>query len=175
MVANTTTVIHGEQEASPIDTFLSDAHTAELAHWIAATGKRLSTIYITRAHPDHFFGLKLLRDRFPQARAVVLPRMVESMHRALANDAGEGWRRRFPGQIPDRLVAAENAIVALDIGHTDTDHTTCLHVPSLGLVVAGYAPRPCGIRWKEPCRLARRRRQNRNTKSAGCRRRTWPP
>ena len=32
-----------------------------------------------------------------------------------------------------------NAIVALDIGHTDTDHTTCLHVPSLGLVVAGDA------------------------------------
>jgi hypothetical protein len=32
-----------------------------------------------------------------------------------------------------------NAIVALDIGHTDTDHTTCLHVPSIGLVVAGDA------------------------------------
>jgi glyoxylase-like metal-dependent hydrolase (beta-lactamase superfamily II) len=52
--------------------------------------------------------------------------------------------------IPARLVPAEplddgtfslegNAIVALDIGHTDTDHTTCLHVPSLGFVVAGDA------------------------------------
>ena len=149
-VANTTTVIHGEHEALLVDTFLSDAQTAELADWIAATGKRLSTIYITHAHPDHFFGLKLLRDRFPGARAVALPQVVESMHRALAPDSVESWRRRFPGQIPDRLVAAEaldagmfslegNAIVALDIGHTDTDHTTCLHVPSLGLVVAGDA------------------------------------
>jgi glyoxylase-like metal-dependent hydrolase (beta-lactamase superfamily II) len=25
----------------------------------------------------------------------------------------------------------------VEVGHTDTDHTTCLHVPSVGLVVAG--------------------------------------
>ena len=65
-VANTTTLIHGEQDALLVDTFLSEAQTAELADWIAASGKRLSTIYITHAHPDHFFGLKLLRDRFPR-------------------------------------------------------------------------------------------------------------
>src|ERR1700741_147894 len=149
-VANTTTLIYGEQEALLVDTFLSDAHTAELAEWISATGKRLSTIYITHGHPDHFYGLKLLRDRFPSARAVALPQVVERMHRALAPDSVENWKRRFPGQIPDRLVPADAldeetfslegyAIVAMGIGHTDTDHTTCLHVPSIGLVVAGDA------------------------------------
>jgi glyoxylase-like metal-dependent hydrolase (beta-lactamase superfamily II) len=51
-VANTTTLIYGEQEALLVDTFLSDAQTAELADWIAATGRRLSTIYITHAHPE---------------------------------------------------------------------------------------------------------------------------
>lgn len=30
-------------------------------------------------------------------------------------------------------------LVAVDVGHTDTDHTTCLHVPSVGLLVAGDA------------------------------------
>jgi len=149
-VANTTTLIYGEREALLVDTFLSDAQTAELADWIATTGRRLSTIYITHAHPDHFFGLKLMRDRFPSARAVALPQVVERMHRALAPDSVEEWKRRFPGQIPDRLVPAEAlddgtfslegyAIVAMEIGHTDTDHTTCLHVPSIGLVVAGDA------------------------------------
>jgi hypothetical protein len=29
--------------------------------------------------------------------------------------------------------------VAVELGHTDTDHTTCSHVPSIGLVVAGDA------------------------------------
>jgi glyoxylase-like metal-dependent hydrolase (beta-lactamase superfamily II) len=149
-VANTTTLIYGEHEALLVDTFLSEAQTAELADWIVATGKRLSTIYITHGHPDHFFGLKLLRDRFPSVRAVALPQVVESMQRALAPDSVENWKRRFPAQIPDLLVVAEalddgtfslegSAIVAVDIGHTDTDHTTCLHVPSIDLVVAGDA------------------------------------
>ena len=30
-------------------------------------------------------------------------------------------------------------MVVVELGHTDTDHTTCLHVPSIGLVVAGDA------------------------------------
>ena len=60
------------------------------------------------------------------------------------------WKAAFPDQIPNRLVIAEdlkgNAIdlegrelVAVELGHTDTDYTTCLSVPSVGLVVAGDA------------------------------------
>lgn len=30
-------------------------------------------------------------------------------------------------------------LVVVEVGHTDTDHTTCLHVPSAGLVVTGDA------------------------------------
>ena len=30
-------------------------------------------------------------------------------------------------------------LIAVPLGHTDTDNTTCLHVPSIGLVVAGDA------------------------------------
>jgi glyoxylase-like metal-dependent hydrolase (beta-lactamase superfamily II) len=30
-------------------------------------------------------------------------------------------------------------MIAIAIGHTDTDNTTCLHVPSIGLVVSGDA------------------------------------
>jgi glyoxylase-like metal-dependent hydrolase (beta-lactamase superfamily II) len=58
--------------------------------------------------------------------------------------------RVIPGQIPDRRVLADELkgnvinlegddLVAVELGHTDTDHTTCLHVPSVGLVVAGDA------------------------------------
>jgi len=149
-VANTVTLIYGEHDALLVDTFLSEAQTLELADWIAGSGKRLSTIYITHAHADHFFGLKLLRDRFPEARAIAPPQVVEAMRAALAPEAVETWRRRFPGLIPSELVLAEpleggsfelegREIVPVDIGHTDTDHTTCLHLPSIGLVIAGDA------------------------------------
>jgi glyoxylase-like metal-dependent hydrolase (beta-lactamase superfamily II) len=60
------------------------------------------------------------------------------------------WKARYPGQIPERLVIAEELkenvirlegreLIAVPLGHTDTDNTTCLHVPSAGLVVAGDA------------------------------------
>jgi glyoxylase-like metal-dependent hydrolase (beta-lactamase superfamily II) len=149
-VANTVTLIYGERDALLVDTFLSEAQTGELADWIASFGKRLTTIYVTHAHADHFFGLKRLRDRFPEARAIAPPQVVEAMRAALAPEAVETWRRRFPGLIPSELVTAErlergtfelegHEIVPVDIGHTDTDHTTCLHVPSIGLVIAGDA------------------------------------
>jgi glyoxylase-like metal-dependent hydrolase (beta-lactamase superfamily II) len=62
----------------------------------------------------------------------------------------EIWRAAFPDQIPDKLVIAEeleenvidlegHELVAVELGHTDTDYTSCLNVPSIGLVVAGDA------------------------------------
>src|ERR1700741_2266048 len=60
------------------------------------------------------------------------------------------WRRLFPGEIPDRLLVAEplkdeelelegHKLVAMNVGRTDTAHSTCLHVPSIGLIVGGDA------------------------------------
>jgi glyoxylase-like metal-dependent hydrolase (beta-lactamase superfamily II) len=148
-VANTVTLIQGELTSVLIDTFLGETQTDELADWIAKSGKGLSTVYITHAHPDHFFGLKRLLDRFPQARAIASHQVVQAMERALAPESVAPWRPRFPG-ISGELVPAEpldgeaidlegRKILTIDIGHTDTDHTTCIHVPSLGLVVAGDA------------------------------------
>ena len=68
-VTNTVTLVYGERDAVLVDTFLSVQHSKELLDWVAESGKNLTTIYITHAHGDHFFGLKLLLDRFPNARA----------------------------------------------------------------------------------------------------------
>jgi len=52
-----------------------------LAEWVAATGKNLTTIYVTHGHGDHFFGMSVLLDRFPNARPLALPAVVERMRR----------------------------------------------------------------------------------------------
>jgi len=122
-----------------------------LAGWIAATGRNLTTVYVTHGHGDHHFGLSVILDRFPEARAVAAPAVVEHIREAVDPQAvASFWAQLLPGQIPDRLVVAEpltdgrfdlegHDLVVVGLGHTNTDDTTCLHVPDIGLVVAGDA------------------------------------
>jgi glyoxylase-like metal-dependent hydrolase (beta-lactamase superfamily II) len=130
---------------------MTDKQANELADWVAASGKKLTTIYITHGHGDHWFGLGALLERFPNARALATPDVVKVMRQHASPEILEKvWKASFPSQIPDRLLIAEELegniidleghdLVAVELGHTDTDHTTCLNVPSVGLVVAGDA------------------------------------
>jgi glyoxylase-like metal-dependent hydrolase (beta-lactamase superfamily II) len=150
-VTNTVTLIYGERDAVLVDTFLSVQHSKELADWVAECGKNLSAIYITHAHGDHFFGLKLLLDRFPNARAFATASSVAGMQNQIDPDFIKSfWEPRFPGQVPTPLVVPEvlkgdslylegEQLKVIELGHTDTVHTTAMHVPSIGLVVSGDA------------------------------------
>ena len=150
-VANSSTLIRGERDAVLVDTFLTTGQSQTLLDWVVASGKNLTAIYITHGHGDHFFGLAPLLERFPHVRAVATPEVVKAMHEQLSPASVDNfWRRLFPGQIPDRLLVAEpledrelelegHKLVAVNAGRTDTAHSTCLHVPSIGLIAAGDA------------------------------------
>jgi len=150
-VTNTVTLVYGERDAVLVDTFLSIQHSKELADWVAGSGKNLTTIYVTHAHGDHFFGLKLLLDRFPNARAFATASSIAGMRKQIDPDFVESfWEPRFPGQVPSQLVAPEilegdtlslegEELRVVELGHTDTVYTTALHVPSIGLAVSGDA------------------------------------
>ena len=143
------TLICGERDAVLVDAFITIEQAHALGEWVEAHGKHLTTIYSTHGHGDHFFGIGALLERFPKARAVATPAVVKFMRQqASPASIANFWGARFPGQIPDRLVIAEELkgtvidlegrdLVVIEVGHTDTDDTTCLHVPSIGLVVAG--------------------------------------
>jgi glyoxylase-like metal-dependent hydrolase (beta-lactamase superfamily II) len=150
-VANSATLIYGKRNAVLVDTFLTVDQTKGLADEIAASGKTLKAIYVTHAHGDHFFGIKTLQDRFPNARALATPAVVAKMKLQITPEKlNARWRKLFPNQISDVISVADpmegneidlegNKLVVVKVGHTDTDDSTCLHVPSIGLLVAGDA------------------------------------
>ena len=150
-VANSSTLIYGANDAVLVDTFLTIEQSQKLVDWVAASRKNLKAIYVTHGHGDHFFGLAPLLARFPEAKAVATPEIVKAMREHLSPAWIDNfWRRLFPGEIPDRLLVAEpleddglelegHTLVPINAGHTDTARSTCLHVPSVGLLVGGDA------------------------------------
>ena len=75
------------------------AEAEALADWIALHNRNLETIYITHAHFDHFYGLSILLDRFPGARAIATPKTVNAMQIYLSPQVERLARRLFPGQV----------------------------------------------------------------------------
>jgi glyoxylase-like metal-dependent hydrolase (beta-lactamase superfamily II) len=148
-VTNAVTLIYGQHDAVLVDTFLSQEHSKELVDWVVESGKNLTTIYITHAHGDHFFGLKLLLNKFPDAKAVATVSVVAAIQDQIKPEYVKSfWEPRFPGQLPSQLAAPEvldndtfylegEELKVVELGHTDTSHTTALYVPSIDLVVAG--------------------------------------
>jgi glyoxylase-like metal-dependent hydrolase (beta-lactamase superfamily II) len=143
------TLISGERDAVLVDALLTVGQAHDLVEWIDAHGKNLRAVYITHGHGDHWFGLGTVLERFPNARAFALPAVIEQMRQGSTPEFLESfWRPRFDGKLPRDLVFAEpledhtiklegHELIAIELGHTDTDQTSCLHVPDVGLVVAG--------------------------------------
>src|SRR6266481_2611161 len=145
------TLISGERDAVLVDTPITVEQARALANWVVASGKNLTTVYATHGHGDHFFGTSTVLGRFPRARFVARPEVIKVMRQQASPESlATFWNPRFPGQISSHLVIAEELtgdvidleghdVVIVPLGFTDTDNTTCLHVPSIGLIVAGDA------------------------------------
>lgn len=145
----TSTLILGSRDAVLVDPPLTTAQATEVGDWVASFGRRLRRIYITHGHGDHWFGAVPLLERFPDAVVHATKGTTELM--AMQNSAefrSEFWDRVFPDQLPrgeiDVDVVDERGfdlegleLLPIEVGHTDTDATTMLHVPQIGLVVAG--------------------------------------
>lgn len=144
----TSTLIFGENDAVLVDAMTTVAEAEALAAWIALHNRNLETIYITHAHFDHFYGLGILLDRFPGARAIATPQTLKAMQMSFAPPVERLARHMFPGQVATKLVAPEaydrdtftlegEELRIIAQGRTDSPDSTSLYVPSIGLIVAG--------------------------------------
>ena len=62
------TLIAGEDEAILVDALMTNDQADSLAKWAKGFEKRITGVYITHGHSDHWLGLARLVDHFPEAR-----------------------------------------------------------------------------------------------------------
>ncbi len=146
--ATSVSLISGERDAVLIDALLVPDDARRVVDWIRATGKNLTTIYITHGHGDHFFGLNTILAAFPNARAVTAAAVVPEAQSQLSPGLMQFWNAVFPGQIPEHPIvpdALEGDVIDLEgqelriitVGQSDTGVSTIVHIPSLAAVIAG--------------------------------------
>jgi glyoxylase-like metal-dependent hydrolase (beta-lactamase superfamily II) len=145
------TLITGQHEAVLVDPPLTNSQAAEVGDWIVASGRKLRQIYITHGHGDHWFGAIPLLQRFPDVSVLATEGTSKLMvAQNQPQFRADFWDQVFPGQLPTGevdvcLVDADGfelegvRLLPIEVGHTDTDATTILHVPQTGLLVAGDA------------------------------------
>jgi len=145
--ATTSTLVSGESDAVLIDAQHIRTDVADLAEFIARAGKKLTTIYVTHGHADHWYGAGDLLATFPDARVVATGPVVEYINQSKEVEAQQ-WAAMFgdrvakPTAVPETLdgLAIElegHELQIVEVGQGDIRPSTVVHIPDLDAVVAG--------------------------------------
>jgi len=140
-------LVTGETEAVLTDTGHIKSDVSALGDMIEQTGKRLTTIYITHGHLDHYLGTGQLMRRFPGARPVAIPSVVADIQSSAAEQEKQ-WRARFGGDVDKTAVIPEplegnvidlegQELRVVEVPQGDVSPSTVLHIPSIGTVIGG--------------------------------------
>jgi glyoxylase-like metal-dependent hydrolase (beta-lactamase superfamily II) len=139
------TLIYGREDAVLTDPGMTTDQARALGDWVAAKGRNVTDIFITHGHGDHWFAAGLLAEQFG-ARVVASAGTIKQMRNAVATRPLL-WDKVYTGIPPttvtavtvpdDRFALEGHELVIVEVGHSDSDDTTVLHVPDLELVVAG--------------------------------------
>ena len=145
--ATTSTLVCGASDAVLIDTQHIRSEVQALGDLIERTGRRLTTIYATHGHADHWYGAGELVARFPEARVVATPPVLEYIHQE-AEVQAQQWATMFgdrvaqPTAIPEPLPGLtleleEHELQIVEVGQGDIRPSTVVHIPAIDTVVAG--------------------------------------
>ncbi len=96
-------LVKGRRDAVLIDAQFSRAQALKLAELIRASGKRLTTIYVSHGDPDFYFGLDVLQAAFPQAKIVATAHTVAAMQKK-ADAKLAYWGPILKDNAPARIV-----------------------------------------------------------------------
>ena len=83
-------LISGDTEAVLIDGGFTYSDGLAVVEAIKATGKKLSTIYISQSDPDYYFSLKPIKAAFPNARVIAATDTIASINASVEKNSPFG-------------------------------------------------------------------------------------
>jgi len=139
-------LLSGRSEAVLFDVVMLRSDATSLADEIERSGKTLKTVLISHAHPDHFMGLEVITDRFPEARVVATKNVVDDIKRD-GPWMFELLKKKLGPEAPARLLIPEvhpgNALLLeetpleiMEFGEGESRHIATLFVPSQRALLA---------------------------------------
>jgi glyoxylase-like metal-dependent hydrolase (beta-lactamase superfamily II) len=144
--AVTSTLVSGERDAVLVDAQFALPEAARVAEAIRASGRRLTTIYVSHWHPDHYFGLPAILALHPDARVVARPETVDQIRASAAEKVAQ-WKPVVGDLIPDEPVVPEALDEPLEVegepleiafvGQGDTDGNSAVYVPAADTLITG--------------------------------------
>jgi glyoxylase-like metal-dependent hydrolase (beta-lactamase superfamily II) len=141
------TLVTGEKDAVLIDAQFTLPDAKKVADAVTASGKTLTTVYVTHSHPDHYFGFPAIKERFPNARLVALPQTIADIEKTWEAKVKQ-WQPTYKEKITSKPVIPEalpNNSIELEgqkleiVGaqQGDSPDNTYVWIPSLRTVITG--------------------------------------
>ncbi|WP_434607424.1 MBL fold metallo-hydrolase [Pseudomonas sp. D2-30] len=102
----TSVLVSGEKEAILVDAQFGKTQAEQVVEKIRASGKGLTTIYISHGDPDYYFGLQTLVAAFPEAKVLASAPTVEHI-KATADGKLKYWGPILKTDAPSKTLVPQ--------------------------------------------------------------------
>lgn len=99
-------IVSGKHDAILVDAQFGRAQAEQVLAKLRASGKHLTTIYISHGDPDYYFGLQTLTEAFPEARVVASSATVAHIKQTMDAKLAY-WGPQMGADKPARLVVPQ--------------------------------------------------------------------
>jgi glyoxylase-like metal-dependent hydrolase (beta-lactamase superfamily II) len=143
----TATIVSGEKEAILIDSALTLADAHRVVGALLDSKKSLTTVYVTHAHPDHYFGLEVIKQAFPKAKLVALPATIAEIKETWQGKVKQ-WSPMYgdnltshpviPSPLKGTTLTVDGQTLEVHGGvQGDAPNNSYVWIPSIKTVIAG--------------------------------------
>jgi glyoxylase-like metal-dependent hydrolase (beta-lactamase superfamily II) len=99
-------LVTGQHEAILVDAQFGRAQAQQVVEKIRASGKRLSTIYISHGDPDYYFGLDTITAAYPGAKVVATAPTVAHIQQTMAAKQAF-WGPKLGADAPQKIIVPQ--------------------------------------------------------------------